>query len=257
MKVLIFVPSRSRPEQLKQFTYSWLQHTDKDFVIVVEPQQAEMYKDFKNLLIMDKNDGGLGYATHFVREYALKNGYDVVFKIDDDIQQFVNYRGTFGDTERGSIERQKLCYERFEKAYENAVKLLQKNRAIGAIGFPYRGEMFPDLKPVTFGKLQTCYLVRTECYDPEPDWQSQEDFVAYINVVGMGYKVARLNTHGLDLGIEVGMGEGGIQDFDREALTKAEMPLIKAKYPNVVFKYKPNRPWKYEIDFVKSKFERK
>ena len=62
-----------------------MQRLGIDYRIFVEPQDKGAY-NFKNVIVLEQNDQGLGYSTGFAKKYAEEKGYDLVFRIDDDVK---------------------------------------------------------------------------------------------------------------------------------------------------------------------------
>jgi hypothetical protein len=62
-----------------------MQRLGIDYRIFVEPQDKDAY-NFKNVIVLEQNDQGLGYSTRFAKKYAEEKGYGLVFRIDDDVK---------------------------------------------------------------------------------------------------------------------------------------------------------------------------
>lgn len=255
MRILKFVPSKNRAEIFKKHTASWL-NPDEDTKLFIEPQDREQYSFVpeENIVVLPENDKGLGYSLYNVKQYAVEHGYDAIWKIDDDIGKFRKRKQKQPENPAERILQKQSNFDEIEKV---ATQILRNKKQVGAIGFPYDNEMYEAKDYSINQKLQTSYIVRTELFDPRPEISTQEDYWAYIHVRMQGYAVVRFGNYGISLGVEVGGGTGGLQDFDRKQLITGEMEYIRNIYPNIVFKAKPNSKWGYEVDFVKSKLERK
>lgn len=259
MKILIFVPSKNRVEIFEKYTFRWLKEL-MDYKVFLEPQDVEAYKtlglDDENIVVLPENNQGLGYSLSKVKQYAEDNSYDAVWKIDDDIKSFIR-KGT-KETGLSEEERTYARADAFRDALRVVEDVLSKKPQVGAIGFPYSFQQWQTEKNIDLDKkLQTSYIVRTNLFSPKPEISTQEDYYAYIRVRMAGYHSARINVFGLDLGVEVGGGTGGLQDFDRATMSETEKELIKQEFPNIVFKKKADRAWGWEVDFKKSNLERK
>ena len=98
MKILICIPSKGRPYDLK--TTEWLAKCNLpancDVKVFVEPQEKRHYsltlpkKDW--LFTLPDNDRGKGYSMTMATQYAKENGYDLQFFMDDDINGFIDFR---------------------------------------------------------------------------------------------------------------------------------------------------------------------
>jgi hypothetical protein len=85
----VYVPSKGRWETRK--TVKSLTHIGVPFRVVVEPQEYDKYAsviDPKQLLVLDRNDGGLHYARNWIWEHALSEGAEWFWQIDDNINGF-------------------------------------------------------------------------------------------------------------------------------------------------------------------------
>jgi len=89
----ILIPSKGRsdfPETIKLFeTISANIGSDYEFVIVVEPQEADKYKKFitqnTRLQILDANDKGVAYVFGVLYDQIFLGDSDISFLLDDDI----------------------------------------------------------------------------------------------------------------------------------------------------------------------------
>lgn len=245
MKILVAVPSKNRAEELVKYTYSWLSKVeglDIDYRIFVEPQDYDSY-GVDNLVNIGQNDQGLFFVKQFIYDYALENGYDAIFKVDDDVRGWTNYRAKQGPEDSAKT---------FIKIIEESVKQFNKHPEIKAVGFPYSFQMFSQFEWAKSNRLQTCYLVRTESFSPKEGVSVFEDFYTALRIRVNGGMILRYGLSGIDLGNGVGKGKGGLQMFDRDELAKKEIEIMKELYPMLTVKEVKGKSWSVEpvLDIV-------
>ena len=254
MKLLIAIPSKGRSKSIYRRTLRWITRTGYDVRIFVEPQDIEAYRagiEHANysewldihpdqFIDIGQNDQGLGYAKDFIKQYALDNGYDLVFKMDDDVLRFAP-RGPFKDDGGMIID--------FAGAVGACRKAFGRYPDIGAIGFPYRNELYETAKEWTHinARLQTCYIIRAELL--QGGFNTLEDFAQYAYLRSQNKVTTRYGLIGIDCA-EVGTGKGGLQAFDREAQLDVEIPKLQEIYPAVRFKPVKGKKWSIEPDMT-------
>lgn len=241
MKLLIAIPSKNRIETLKKYTWAWardLNHTKKIFV---EPQDLNKYLEIcfrDDIVVLDKDNQGLGYAKQFIQNYAKKNGYNLVFKLDDDLRGMTEFRT------RISLPK---VVEKVDRFLDFCEENFQKSENLGAIALPYSFQMFEERVWLPAKKVQSSYVVRTDLLCTPYNFSVFEDFAVGINCLVNNYKLFKYGLMGQDLGVKVGGGTGGHQDFDREKLALEDAELLRKLYPPITFK-KVDKPWKIEPD---------
>lgn len=242
--ILVAIPSKNRIEALMKNTLAWVRLLGLDYKVFVEPQDYEKYIEYvgsRNIVTLPENNRGLGYSKQCIKKYALENGHGLVFKVDDDIKGFTNYR-------KGSKtpEETALVVRNFLFKFED--KVWWKYPEVKAIAFPYSFHMFDEYEFKPVKKVQSCYIVRTEWLtDDNRQFSTFEDFSVGLNIVAHGGVVMKYGMSGQMLGIQVGQGKGGCQDFDRMKQAEVEAGLLREIYPPLVFK-KVNKPWGIEPD---------
>ena len=256
-KILIAVPSKNRyrDNEIHRKTLSWLQHTQYDFRVFVEPQDKKNYSSVPNLVILDKNNGGLGYAKSFIHKYAVKNDYDYIFKVDDDVYRWRDIRNRgLGIGKSGGTTKQEYC-RIFERIIEDSFEILEDTPNIGAISLPYGNEISEIQKFTEINKrLQSCYLIRTNLFYDERlvNISTMEDFATFFNVLKKGYYTVRYGLTGIDCE-RVGVNSGGIQDFDRRKQNELEKQILEELHPEIVWK-RVQKNWNWEPDLRKTSF---
>ena len=87
MKVLVAIPSYKRPYVIEKTTGFWLKElVDIDWKIFIREEEHMYYAqifDNKHLEVIDVNS--YRETINAIGEYAVKNGYDLVHRIDDDM----------------------------------------------------------------------------------------------------------------------------------------------------------------------------
>lgn len=237
-KLLVAIPSKNRVSTLEKYTWTWAKTLKFDVRVFVEPQDYESYLAIipeANLVKISDNNRGLGFVKKEMQNYAKENGYDVVFKLDDDTTGMV-------------WKRKKMDTESIEKILAELNQQFDVQKHIGAIAFPYSFQMFDIETTMTRAKkVQSSYLVRTELLCTEYEFSVFEDFSVALNAIAKGFTVAKFNLMGQVQGVPVGGGTGGIQDFDRSELALKEAELLRKIYPPLSFR-KVDKPWKIEPD---------
>ena len=233
MKCLVFIPSKGRPNNISKFVEPFMNRLGLEYRIFVEPQESAAYP-FKNVVVLDKDNGGLGYSDSFAKRYAEQNGYDLVFKIDDDV------------TGIGEIEND---IHEIIKAF-NIPK-------VGAVVFPYSFEWYAKTEKLFSRKnkrAQTCYIIRTNLFRPSHEISTFEDFYQYLLMRNDGYDTLFCSRHLIEC-VPVGQGKGGLQLFDRSAQALKEINIFKSIDPTIAVVSKPHKPWKFEPKFTGNKYK--
>lgn len=239
MNVVSIIPSKGRPDLLSSTTLSWLCLSRYDWLVVVEPAEAADYLRVvpqDRMLILDKNNQGLGYAKAFIRHYLASSHYDVAMKLDDDIK-------TLHD--RGSRKAPMECAAAYDRAVQHGLQAFEKYPDVAAIGYPYRNELYELKQWASLNtRLQTMYLVRKEWWVGDPRVSTFEDFHNYLVIRAANKMTLRYGLLGVDN--DVGEAGGGLQSFDRFRLAEAEVAVLREIYPAIVFKRVEGKRWGLE-----------
>ena len=241
MKVLIAIPSKGRADKIMQHTLRWVPKQIERYAVFVEPQEYEAYAaaGVENIQVLEQNDQGIAYVKAAIKRYAEENGYDLVFKMDDDIKRF---------TPRGAKIPIEKNIENFDRMMRTCVLMFDHVPDLGAIGYPYRNELY---EPMVWSgincRLQTCYLIRTELINT--DFTTFEDLAQLVTL-----RLANKFTlrYGM-LAIEcepIGKNGGGLQLFDRKAQALADCEKLRKIHPAIKFKAVTGKAWEYEPDFT-------
>lgn len=250
MKLLIAVPSKGRADKIIKHTMRWLPRTGFEVRVFVEPQEYEAYKKslehgnydnrvhfpLEHLIDIGESDKGLGFAMAFIKQYATDNDFDLVLKMDDDVLRF-NARGKNKPDDEMVMD--------FAGMIGTCRKTMGEYPDVGAIGFPYRNELFEQKRwTLINGRLQTCYLIRTSLMQ-DGTFDAMGDFAQYLLLRKANKITLRYGLLGIDCS-DVGKNKGGHQMFDRGAKVEAEIEKLKAIHPAIEFKKVEGKTWAYE-----------
>lgn len=81
---MLYIPSRQRTEMLKTTSKTW----PTAVTLVVEPQEEGTYRDALPgvpLLVLPKNDQGIGFARDMIIHHGYQMGHHAVIMADDDL----------------------------------------------------------------------------------------------------------------------------------------------------------------------------
>ena len=241
MKLLIAIPSKNRIEILKDNALAWVPSCGIDWKVFVEPQDMDKYSQaiaVDKLVDIRQNDQGLGYAKQFIKDYALKANYSHIFKIDDDVKGFTNYRKKLDPPRTAKWVSEFLL---------DISKAMEEKQQIKCVAFPYSFEMYDRIKWEVVKRVQTAYLIQTDWLYVNPKVSVFEDFATGLNVLVQGGLILRYGLAGINMGVKVGGGTGGHQSFDRYDKAMNELDELRLLYPPLNFR-QVNKPWKIEPD---------
>lgn len=243
MKLLIAVPSKGRAALFQKRTFRWLPDLGYDYQVFVEPQELEAYRLITSQVInVGANDRGLWYCKQSIQQYAQEHGYDVVFKMDDDINSWSTGYGlrNHDSTMEALGKTIPICMDKFER-----------NSQVGAIGFNYAIFMHPNgsEKWSINQRLQTAYMVRTDSMYVKEDVSTFEDYYTCLMIWLNGGYTLRCNLAGIQVS-GVGKEKGGLQMFDRAKLAEKELEIMRQIYSALRVKRVKNKTWTHEPDFT-------
>lgn len=228
----------------------------KDWILAVEPQESKLYQKFfpqwvDHLLILPENNKGLTYSLMAIKEYAIVNGYDLVFKIDDDMKGWYGKERKSGNTDKAFIRGLKACEEKMGAV--ESIGVFEKEKTallplVGAIGFPYSNQMFEVGEEWgERGRLQTCYLIRPWEWYLNPKMKDNDDFSAFIYLRFSGKRALRYNWLGMIVK-PVAKNPGGLQMFNRRETMVESNALLRQEFPLLKFRKVEGKPWDEEPD---------
>lgn len=248
MKVLIAVPSKNRVDVLMKNTFRWLKLLDIDYMIFVEPQDINLYInagiELDHLYNLGENNKGLGFSKKTIEAYAKNFGYDLIFKIDDDISGWTDYRTKLEPVESAM---------RFKSIILECQHLFELSKDIVVVSFPYAFQMFEQMQFSKTKRVQTAYIARSEYFHSDTRISVFEDFAVGLNAIMNGKLVMKYGMSGICMGVKVGGGEGGHQSYNREQQAFSEIDVLREIYPPLKFR-KVDKVWQYEPDLKSVKF---
>lgn len=249
MKLLIAIPSKGRSDTIFKRTMRWACRLGYDVRVFCEPSEIEAYREaardgnYQNrtaitdasFVDIGKNNGGLSYAKKFIKDYAIQNGYDLVFRLDDDVLRF---------SSRGRNKPDDLMIIKFSEMVGKCRVTFGKYPDVAAVGFGYRNELYEPKEWAGINmRLQTCYIIKPEyiaegfgCFD---------DFADYVNIRKQNKVTLRYGLLGIDVA-DVGKTKGGLQMFDREELANQDIVKLRAMHPAIEFKIVRDKTWGIE-----------
>jgi len=89
----IYIPSKGRAESA--LTAKLFREHGVSFNLVVEPQEEELYAEYKeHLVLLPDNNQGLIYSRNFIKDHAVASGAERHWQFDDDVRKLRRvYRG--------------------------------------------------------------------------------------------------------------------------------------------------------------------
>lgn len=245
MRLLIAIPSKGRANTIAKHTMRYVPDLGYDYKVFVEPQEAADYTHVTgHLVTLDDNDRGLGYVNCAIRRYAQSEGYDLIFRMDDDLHYWSPGHGKQAE----NIEQTPAL---LRQTIQAAVTRMTADQALRAVGFNYKQFMHIASTPVwSIGqRLQTTYICRTGSFRGDERISTFDDFYITLSIWMNGGLTARYNRAGFDAGT-VGKNTGGLQGFDRAAMALREINLMKQICPVLRVKPTPEKPWPVEPDMA-------
>jgi hypothetical protein len=223
---LVLVPSKGRPAEFEKTCKPLLETLPIDSAVILEEDDYENY-DHPNKILLDKTNQGVGYAIHFGRQWAEANGYDVIFKIDDDVKKI------------GKIHEDLEAIDRYLAKYDD----------LAGVSFPYSFEFYDITKKKLFShinkRFQTCYIIKTKYFKTTERIRQIEDFFYYMMAIRQNGWVLRCSKHAIETKA-VGSNEGGCQSFDRAQMYLDDIKVFLEIDPSIKVIEKPDKSWRYE-----------
>lgn len=146
----IYIPSKNRAKLAH--TIRFFIEDKVDFYVVVEPSQADNYKEFRDhLLVLPKDGMRLLGSRLWIREHSIKNGFKRHWQFDDNIRYIGRYHK--GERIRCDSNKAIAIVEDFTDRYTN----------IGVSGFNYRMFVVYKKYPYTLNtKVYSASLINNE-----------------------------------------------------------------------------------------------
>lgn len=236
MKTLAIIPSKQRPSLFQKVCRPFVDSLGIDVLLVLEKEDYNNY-DYPNKLMLDQSNCGLGYALMEGKRYAEQNGYDIIFKIDDDVSQI-------GD---------------IAKDLQQILEYFNKYPGLGAVVFPYDFEFYAKSKKLFTHinkRIQTCYIIRTATLCHRKGINTFEDFYQFFNLVNKNQFTLFCARHSIKCK-PVGSGKGGCQAFNRKEQAIKEIQIFQSIDPTVGITIKEDKSWYYEPKFNGEQYKSK
>lgn len=248
-KMLIVMPSKQRPYLLK--TTKWLFQCrlpeNVDFKCFCEPQEARHYRmtlGKGNIVVLGKDDMGVGYSLQQAHLYAQEHGYDLCFHIDDDVNGFIDKRAkaeyrteVFEDI----VNRIPMKFEEDEK--------LGLVRFMSARGFYYYKNMEKEYIFKNQGAWG-CYVTRVTPQYYRAEIPNYSDTAAQLYFWRDGFHTLTYGLAGIN--VDVYSNGGGCQSRDRYADALAAVAELRKDFPKIMLKEAKNSVG-YDIDISEYK----
>ncbi len=256
MKLLVAVPSKNRwrDNQIIRNTFSWLKYSSFDFKIFVEPSEYDYYCSAvgaENVVSVKNDNINIGGSKVYIQKYALKMGYDLILKCDDDIWNWRDFKnGWYPYTGKSNgvpmDERKKACAKFvFDHAMRDSIELFEDCSDVGCISYFYGQMMFhtPFTKWTTWNcRPATVYMTRADLLAPprQREIHQFEEFYTWYNMRKLGFVAPRYGLAGFHIDGNYAANSGGLQDFNRKKMTVESMRILKELYPNELVYKKDN-----------------
>lgn len=247
--MLIVMPSKQRAYSLK--TTKWLLQCklpeNVEFKCFCEPQEAIHYKTAlgkHNVVVLQQNDMGLGYALQSAHLYAKENGFDLCFHIDDDVNGFIDHKA-----------KQIYRIEVFESIIRNIPPKFESEPKLGLVrfmsarGFYFYKNMMHEYLFKNQGAWG-CYITRVTPEYYRSEISNYSDTAAQLYLWRDGYFTLTYGLAGIN--VDVYSNAGGCQSRDRLQDAKNAIEEINKDFPGVFMKPASNSVG-YDIDISKYK----
>ena len=247
MKVLLTIPSKARPYDLKSTILKWITSIKTEWRVFVEPDEYKHYiltLPKKNVVNIGKNNLGIGYVMNFIGEYAIQNGFDLICRIDDDCSGFISKY--FSDGKSGHSS------EIIDKAIEDIKVDFENDDQLGAVRFldpkNHIYEFIGKQRKYTHKNCELFHgwIIRaTTLQYINENIKHNDDVCLYLNTKKLGMFTLLYGRIGVQF--KDGTNKGGFQTLDRKNLTKETFEYLKKDFPLIQLK-EIDRWYKLDID---------
>lgn len=260
--LLIVTPSKDRAVEIQKHTLSFLQYTEFDYKIFVEPQDYGKYiaagVPAALLVNIFHDDLGLAYCKNFIYKYALAKGFKYIFKIDDDIRalRHVSYMGK-GRKYSAAISKPEKCKLVIDARVRQSLLLFEAESGVGGVSLLYDRFMYgknaiqQETWKLLNKRFESNYICKIEYFNHGEEYSKLkgvfEDFYTFLNIIAAGEVTVTYGLAGFDV-CWVGLNAGGHQSFDRRIAANKEKQFIEKRFPGVIWK-KVDKGWDFEPDF--------
>lgn len=171
----VYIPSKGRVKLC--YTADCFVKDGVDFYIVVEPQEADAYKERygDRVLVLPENNQGLIYSRKWIRQHSIDNGFKRHWQFDDNIRDF--YRYNHG----------KRIYCNAQIALDVAEEFTDRYKNIALSGFNYDTFVYDSKKPYRVNcHVYSAFLLNNESgFIWRLQWNDDVDLC--LQIVTTGY----------------------------------------------------------------------
>lgn len=230
----IYIPSKGRPNCK---TYSMLKECHYDgAIVVVEPQDKDKYKSagITNLLVLEKNDKGIGFARQSILQHARKSKEEWFWMLDDDITGMFVWNG------------QKLVKYGALAVLTLALQEAQKMPNLAVAGLDFRQFAWSHKgKPIKNTQVCAAVLIntkRTSLLSYPNHLMEDRDFC--IQAILSGYETVRFTKYAFNTP-PMGKEEGGCQMMSNrpKEMKRAVKALCRKYGEENISPYKKQNGW--------------
>lgn len=265
-KILVCCPSKGRYSSIMRHTCRFLMHESfkYDWFVFVEPQDFDKYSKVlpsERLINVKQNDKGLFHAKKTMKIFAEKNGYDYIFKIDDDVNN-IRIPELIGSKGKNTgLTKEEILSKRVNQLNNMLSDSLEMFDLLGdgvkgvTVMYGHQYNNYTGEKWLRLNNwLQSNYIVHKDFFaiDEHKNIKCFEDLITHYYILKQGYFTIKYGLTALDV-MDVGKNEGGLQLFDRKSQAMNDKKEIEDLYPDISWKKVDGKTWEYEPDFSHTK----
>jgi hypothetical protein len=230
MKLLLAIPSYNRPYEIEKRTGFWLKKLQySHWKVFVEPDQAVYYAQTipKAHLVVTGNNIGLVGQLRMIARYAIRKGYDLVWKIDDDMM-----------FKRKGIKKHQI-HEVVEQTIPDLTERFSQDADLGVINIAMpRDYMYKQVyndSPKFYTKkkwmVKCSYVVRPEDMDYTDGNYTFDD--VEIGLIDMEKRKKIEFYAGCYNDNLIRENQGGLQSFDRDEKARQSLAALVKRFPKI------------------------
>jgi len=232
MKILAAVPTYKRPYIFEKRAWYYLKNLKNcDVKVFCDKKEYKYYKQVAgDCVVVGADQGkpnGLISQLNFIGNYAVKNNYDVVWKVDDKLT-----------LHKSSIKKKDIV--RHIDQYLVSIKK-QFNLGADAIGTCKAREYLHSSKKgfsPRYKPFDASYFVRSNYLSLDEKVFSMDELQLYLKLAVLN-KLNVFTCYEIYIDNPMGKYKGGLQLFDRLKESKASISQLFKTYPEI--KYKDSR----------------
>lgn len=241
MKLLIAIPSFSRPYSILK-KCNWLLEVSKnhDLKVFIEPRETIYYRQVlpDSLIETTNNENYICGQVYDISQYAIDNGYDWVFKIDDDMR-FKEYGTRVHEVAKVFDKHLCLLKDKLSKEGQG-IASIDIGKAMSYIRSPRKG-FVERRKPI-----YCSYIVRpSDMAKIKKHYYFFDDVIIGIIAAQSGKLMLRYNGCFEDNVIQ--KNKGGAQSYDRDMFNRKAFIEILKDYPECT-EWKDSKLGMFDID---------